>query len=326
MEMEADRMARLKLDEEILRTEIEVVKEEYRVNYENNPFSRLLLQFAKQYFGDHPYSYGVIGNMNDLDTVSVATCLDYYRTRYAPNNAALVIAGDVEPGQVLEMAERHFGPILPCDGIRPDPPPPTPKPPPELLGKEDLPVPLTGIAYRLPPAGDPDIPALGVAISILSKRLEQRLTRESSICVYLSTETMIFRQASVVGIIGAHLPNISHKKVRQAIDAEIASFLAEPLSLEELDRTRNQTLLGETIGRSQVESIAEGVGNALFVAGELERYTKRLDNLAALTPETIVETARRYLTPENRTEILIEPKHPSFLLKLAGWLKAILHI
>jgi zinc protease len=326
MEMEADRMARLKLDAQMLETEVEVVKEEYRVGVENDPMGHLLFQFAKQYFGDHPYGYAVLGDMNDLDTVSVNTCLAYYRARYAPNNAALIVAGDVAPEAVLEMAERHFGSIPAHDSIATDPSPPAPKPPAELRGNEDLPVPLTGIAYRLPPAGDEDMPALEVMVSILGKRLEQRLTRESSICVYLATEMMPMRQASVAAIIAAHLPNISHEKVRKAIDAEIAQFLAEPLPLEELDRTRNQTLLGETLGRAKVEAIAEGVGNAVFVDGDLDRYTKRLESLAALTPEVIMETAKRHFIPGNRTEMLIEPKHPSLLLKIAGWLKTTLHI
>lgn len=325
MEMEADRMARLKLDESILRTEVEVVKEEYRLTIENDPFMRILSHLAREYFGDHPYSYMVLGDMNDLDTVSVATCLDYYHERYAPNNATLIVAGDVAPDEVLAAAERHFGPIAAAERIAPDPPPPV-LPGRRFSGKEDLPVPITAIAYRLPPAGDPDIPALEILIRLLSTRLERRLTRESSLCVYFDNTPVIYRQASVVLFMGAHLPSVPSARVRDAIDAEIARFLGQPFPLEELDRTRNQRLLEEANARMRAESIAEEVGNAVLYGGDLERYTKRLEHLAALTPAGLLEVGRRYLTADNRVEVFLEPKHPSLLLKVAGWFKTTLHV
>jgi zinc protease len=324
-EMEADRMARLVLDEAILETEVEVVKEEYRVNYENNPMNRLMLQLQREYFGEHPYSYG-IGFMKDLDTVSVETCREYYEARYAPNNAALIVAGDVVPEEIRVIAERRFGPIPPSERVAPDPPPPPESPPPRIVGKEDLPVPITGVAYRLPAAGETDIPALELIARVLGNRLERRLTRESSLCVHATTETYFLRQASLVGFIGAHLPNVSQKKVRAAIDAEIARFLAEPLSEEEFERARNGMLLDETARRATVEGIAEGVGDALFVAGDLARYSDRSKTLEALTPETLVETARRHLIDRNRTEIRIEPRNPSLFLKIAGWFMTTFHI
>lgn len=318
LEMEADRMARLALDETILATEVEVVKEEYRVNYENNPMNRLMLQLQREYFGEHPYSYG-IGFMEDLDTVSVGTCQTYYKARYAPNNAALIVASDAVPEEIRSIAERHFGPLAPADTIAPDPPPPPESPPPRIVGKEDLPVPITGVAYRLPPAGDPEIPALELVARVLGNRLEHHLTRESSLCVDATTETYFLRQASLIALIGVHLPNVSQKKVRAAIDAEIARFLAEPLSTDEFERTRNQMLLEETARRATVEGIAEGVGDALFVAGDLARHSGRLKTLEALTPEILVETGRRHLIDKNRTEVWIEPRNPSFFLKIAGW-------
>jgi zinc protease len=324
-ELEADRMARLRLDQKTLETEVEVVKEEYRVNYENNIMNRLMLQLQRKYFGEHPYAYG-IGFMEDLDTVSVAACLAYYRARYAPNNAALVVAGDVAPEEVLGIAERRFGPIASSTGVAPDPPPPSESPPPRITGKEDLPVPITGVAYRLPAASDPDIPALEVLAKVLGNRLERRLTRESSLCVQVSTETYFLRQCSLVALIGAHLPNVSQAKVRKAIDQEVARLLAEPLSPDEFERARNQMLRDEAAGRAKVEGIADGVGNALFLAGDLGRYSDRLKTLGALTPEILVETASRHLTDRNRTEIRIEPKNPSFFLKIAGWFLTTFHV
>ncbi|MFH1221063.1 MAG: pitrilysin family protein [Candidatus Eisenbacteria bacterium] len=311
MEMEADRMARLNLGEEVLKTEVEVVKEEYRVTFENNPRNKILDHFCRQYFGDHPYIYDVIGVMEDLDTVSVATCLAYYESRYAPNNATLIIAGDVEPEQVLKMAEHHFGSISPRDSIAPDPPPPAPLPPQALYGKNYLGIPFAGVAYRLPPAGHPDILALEFLLRTLSDGLWYNLTIKSSLCVAAEVKRDFFRQASVVWITCDHLPGVSQEDVLSAIDGQIAGLVAQPFAPWEIEQTRNYMLLGETLGRARVAEITSGLGDALFRAGDLERYTRRIEQIEALTPEILLEIARRYLVPENRTELVIEPENPS---------------
>jgi zinc protease len=326
MEMEADRMARLKLDEDMLRTEVEVVKEEYRVNVENDPFNRLIIPFAKEYFGDHPYGYAVIGAMSDLDTVSVATCEAYYRGRYAPNNATLIVAGDVEPAAVLASAERQFGVLPAFDGIAPDPPPPPQVYRPEMRAKGDLPVPLTMVAFRLPPSGHPDALALEVFSKALADRLDGMLTRESSLCIQTDVFDQEYRQLHLVGFLGVHFPAVPSERVRQAIETHLELMLSEPMRLDELDRTRNRMLFDETVGRTQVESIASDLGDALLVAEDIRCYTDRLDMLAELTPETVTEAARRHFTPANRTEVLIEPSNTPLLIKLAGWFATTLHL
>ena len=98
------------------------------------------------------------------------------------------------------------------------------------------------------------------------------------------------------------------------------------MRLDELDRTRNRMLFDETVGRTQVESIASDLGDALLVAEDIRCYTDRLDMLAELTPETVTEAARRHFTPANRTEVLIEPSNTPLLIKLAGWFATTLHL
>jgi zinc protease len=326
LEMEADRMARLKLDEGILKTEIDVVAEEYRLTVENDPMGRVMYEFASLYFGDHPYGYAVIGEMNDLDTVSVATCLAYYRDRYAPNNAALIVAGDVDADSVFRAARRRFGSIPPAARITPDPPPPPP-PPRELRGKTDLPIPISGVVYRLPPVGHPDHTALEIFASILQKRVDWRLTRMSSLCVYVEGEWMPNRQCTIGLVIGAHLPSVSAEKVIRAIDREIEGYLdGAELTREELERSRNPLLLNEAMKRHRVESVGQGIGEALFIAGDLGCYTGRTDGIASLTAESVREAARRHFLPENRTEVRIEPKETPLWIKVAGWFKTTLHI
>lgn len=325
LKMEADRMARLKLDEKTLETEVEVVKEEYRVGVENDAMGRIMYDFARRYFGDHPYGYAVLGNMNDLDTVSVATCRAYYRARYAPNNAALIVSGDVEPDSVFAAAARCFGAIPSIPAIVPDPAPPPP-PPRELEGRTDLPVPITGVVYRLPPVGDPDHLALELFTSILEKRLDWRLTRESSTCVYFESEWMPTRQSTVGLVMGAHLPSVPAERVIRAIDQEVQGYLADQLTQEELDRTRNPFLLAEARKRHRVADMAQDLGTALFVAEDLDRYTGRIAQISALTPQGVREAVRRHFTTENRTEVRITPLNTPLWLKVVSWVKTTLHV
>ncbi|OQX32545.1 MAG: peptidase M16, partial [Candidatus Sedimenticola endophacoides] len=112
-ELEADRMRNLTLLEEEFLKEVEVVKEERRLRTEDSPTSLTYEQFSAVAYRSLPYANPVIGWMNDLENMSVEDLRRWYRLWYAPNNATLVVVGDVEPRQVLELAERHFGPLAP---------------------------------------------------------------------------------------------------------------------------------------------------------------------------------------------------------------------
>jgi predicted Zn-dependent peptidase len=224
------------------------------------------------------------------------------------------------------MAERSFGTLAASDSIAPDPPAPPQTARHEMRAAADLPVPLTLVVYRLPPRGDPDALALEVVSKTLAGRLDWILTRESSLCIQTDVFDQEYRQLHLVGFMGAHFSGVPSEKVRRAIESEIDRMLSEPMSLEELDRTRNQMLFDETVRRTQVESIASDVGSALLVAEDLDCYTDRLDRLAQLTPEMVAEAARRHLTAANRTDALIEPSDMPFLIKLVGWFVTTLHL
>jgi predicted Zn-dependent peptidase len=325
MEMEADRMARLKLNEDILKTEIEVVKEEYRVRYENDPSGRLLRKLCEEYYGEHPYAWGAIGVMEDLEKVTVDDCLAYYRSRYAPNQASLIVVGNVDPDRVFAMAERHFGPIPRGPDPEADPAPPA-KGPDLIRVREDIPVFLTSVAYRLPPAGHDDLVALSVLASLLGSRIDSLLTRDEKICVYADAMYDQQKQMSLVFFVGAHLPNVSANRVREAIEAAIEDYMENRLSESELQRIRNQELLTERTKRYSANGLASGMGYALTVEHDLDAYWGKPARIAALETEDLVRVWKRHFTPENRVDALVEPENPSRLLYMVGWFKSLLRL
>ncbi len=326
LEMEADRMGRLKLDEDVLETERQVVLEEYRETVLDDPFANLLKQLAEQYFDDHPYSYGVIGTMEDIESVTVEDCQNYYDAHYAPNRAALIVSGDVEPAAVVEMARRHFGPLPASKAGHNDPPPPTWSGPRALQGKADLPVPVSGVAYRWPPAGHDDSIALEVLSRLLSWRVDEKLTRERRLCVYVYADLLPFKQTSVLAVVGAHFLHIDGERVSEAVTAEITAYLGAGVTSDELERVRNQILLEERKRRYSVDGLARDLGNALFVEESPTSFRERLDRIAALTPAEVTEIGRLHCSPENVTTFRAEPERSSKLIHVLGWLMSTLHL
>jgi zinc protease len=325
LQMESDRMAHLKLEDGILQTERNVVKEEFLL-YENNPLYKLFLDFGRITFGSHPYSWTPLGVKTDLDSIRVEDCVNYYKARYAPNNAALIVVGDVIPDDVRRMAERHFGPIPAFLDIEPDPPPPIRTGPGPVELRAGIPIRASGVAYWLPPAGHIDQMALEVLERLLDPYLENVLTREDKSCVEYVSMPFRQKQVSVLLFAGVHFPNVSADRVCTRIEEEIKDYLANHITREELERVRNQILLEETSNRYSVSGLAYAIGTALFLEGDLDRFSRRLDQMSALTPEDLVAVGNRYFTEENRVIVLVEPEHSSKLLYVVGWLKSLFHL
>ncbi len=107
--LEADRMASLRIDEKVFKTEREVVKEERRMRVENQPYGRLNEIIYDQAFTVHPYKHPTIGSMKDLEAASIEDVRDFFRTYYVPNNATLVLVGDFDPKEALELVTRYLG-------------------------------------------------------------------------------------------------------------------------------------------------------------------------------------------------------------------------
>ena len=176
LELEADRMRNVRLDPAEFAKEIEVVKEERRLRTEDKPSGKVFEQFNAVAWRSSPYRNPVIGWMNDLEHMTVDDLADWYRRWYAPNNATLVVVGDVRPKAVREMAERHFGPLETSE-ILPLKPAAEPKQVGETRIEVKVPAkqPYLLMGYKTPIVGQSEEPWEPYALYVLSSELDLSL-------------------------------------------------------------------------------------------------------------------------------------------------------
>src|SRR6478752_6544329 len=178
--LEADRMASLRIEDSVFKTEREVVKEERRMRVENQPYGRLNEIIYDQAFTVHPYKHPTIGSMTDLEAASIEDVRDFFRTYYVPNNATLVLVGDFETKEAQELVAKYLGRVPKSN--RPVPRD-IPKEPPQTKERrvkieESWPLPAVVVAHHITFDGDPDSYPLHVASKILSDGQSSRIYRK----------------------------------------------------------------------------------------------------------------------------------------------------
>lgn len=327
LRLEADRMDSLKLNQDILDTEREVVKEEYRLRVDNNPIGSMEKEMRRFLFPGHPYEFGAIGKMEDITAFSVEDCRRFFESFYAPNNAVLIIAGDVRAGQVIELVESEFGAI----GAR------SVEPEPELsletsrvdLSKKaqtQLPVPVTVVALYITGERDEDSIVLKLIMNSLaggrSSRLWKTLVREKKLAEYFVGESIQGRENGIMFFASAHLPFLSGK-VKSAILVELEKIKADGLEESEFVKARNLLSSQMMFQRYHVNSLARGIGYSEVVRGNYRLFYQMAEKIEAVTQGDIIRVANKYFTKDNIRVIYFEPKEGIFLAGLAGFIKSI---
>ena len=317
--LEADRMGTLldALSQENLDNQREVVKNEKRWSYDNRPYGSWNEKLHEHLFPpDHPYHHTTIGSMDDLNAASVEDVKEFFRTWYAPNNAVLVVVGDMEPDRVREWVSRYF------DGIPPNPDipeigdlalPPT-------LGEEHretvmdkVPLPRIYFGYRAPVFGDRRLDALDVASQILAggkgSRLHRRLVRDERIAQDVALFTLGFTGgASVTAGWATVRPGIEVARVEAAFEEELERLIREPVSDDELGRAKALVEADELGALQRVEERADRLAmySTLFDTPDL--INQMLGRYLAVTADDIREAAGAVLRKDNRVVLTYLPE------------------
>jgi predicted Zn-dependent peptidase len=308
--LEADRMATLldALTQENLDNQRDVVKNEKRQSYDNRPygsfFERLLAAVMPE---QHPYHHTPIGSMADLDAASLEDVRAFFRTYYAPDNAVLAIAGDVEPEEALETARRYFGPIPPSPGI----PPLGDLSLPPHVGREvreEIPdrVPLARVhvGYRTPPFGTPAFDALEVATQIAAggqgSRLYRRLVRELRIAQDVALFMLpLVEGASVLAGWATVRPESDAAAVEAALREELRRFTQEPVTGDELARARALIESGELAALGRVEEVADRLAMYATLFDRPELVNEQLSRYLAVDAPAIQRVMADVVRPDN---------------------------
>lgn len=313
LELEADRLRGLLLDDKEFQLEREVVKEERRLRIEDDPQSYLAESLQAQAFMVHPYHWPIIGWFSDLEAMTREDLKRHYDTYYVPNNATLVVVGDIKTEALLPTITRLFEPI-----------PSRPVPPlqivaePEQRGerritvKREAQLPFFMAAYRSPNYTNGDVYALDILESILAhgktSRLYQGLVYEQKSALmaacefdHLKTDPDLFYCYAMVK------PGRTIEEVEQALYREIARLQTTLPSEEELQRAKNQVEAGYVFGQDSTFRQAMILGQSETVGAGWRYEEQYLERIRGVKAEDIQRVARRYFVEEARTVGLLLP-------------------
>lgn len=317
LELEADRMRNLILDAQEFAREIEVIKEERRLRTEDRPSGRVYEQFSAVAWRASPYRNPIIGWMNDLEHMTVADLEAWYRRWYAPNNATLVVAGDVQPEAVRAMAERHFGP-LPSAEVGTLKPVSEPEQSGETRVEVRVPArqPYLMMGYKTPVVGrekDSWEPyALFVLSSVLdggnSARLARELVRGRGIAASAGAQYGTYSRLPGMFLLdGTPTDGSDVAELEQALRAQVARLREELIDPAELERVVTQAVAGKVYQADSLFYQAMEIGTLETIGLDWRLIKTEIDAIKAVTPAQVREVARRYLVDDNLTVAVLHP-------------------
>ena len=317
--LHAERMARLVVDDANFAREREVVKEERRMRVENQPYGRAMTDTLPALAIDWaPYEHAVIGSMEDLDASTAEDVREFYRTWYVPNNATIVVAGDVTVGQVRALAEEYFADI-PRGPEPPALPPVTPTP--RTDGERRTVVedvlanqPLYAAAYAIPPHAHPDSRPLSLLGRILgsgeSSRLNQRIVKEERAAVVAQAGVNSRLGPGYLQVIAVPNQGVELARIEALVD-EVIAGLAANVTERELQKAKNQTVSSMIMGRQTVMAKAEDLHHYRYLHGDVAEVNRDIELFRAVTLEDLKRVAATYLVPENRAVVHVVPAKPA---------------
>ena len=314
LKLEAERMRGLELTQKTIDSERQVVIEELRVSLENNPISKALDTVMHLAFKVHPYRQEAIGEKKMLDTVTVADCRRFYDTYYRPNNATVVVAGDVDEATVKKLVDASFG-ALPAGATPPRPSQALAEPPQTALREATLtmPVQLPVIigAYHTPAAGSADVVPLEVLQRILSggesSRMYARLVRKDHSAVFAGGQLMVHEEPGLFLTFAAFLPGGDPKAVRAALEDEVAQLVQRAVLPKELTKAKNQLASEAARRRERVADLATQIGFDSYVSHDPERSYSVMAKYDAVTAWDVQRVAKKYLVPTNESIVVLQP-------------------
>ena len=313
VELEAERMAHLVLREPQVASEKEVVMNERRYRVEDDVEGALNELLWATAFVEHPYRWPTIGWMSDIESFDVQDCQTFYRTFYAPNNATLVVVGDVAPERALRKLQDAYGAYEPA----PIPPAPTTVEPQQGAEKRLQVTKLTptwklNIGYHSPALGHADHLPLSVLSEVLfggrSSRLVKALVRDKELASDVRASLSPLSDPGLFEIFVSAREGVVAEQLLEIVDAELARVLVEPVTEDELARATARIELSLLQGLSNNEGKASTIGFYEVVLGNPSASFERLAALPSVRAEDLLAVARRYLQPSARTVILVQPQ------------------
>jgi zinc protease len=315
--LESDRMRSLKITQENLENQRQAVKEERRLGVDNQPYGQSYEKMDELVYDNFAYKHSVIGSMADLDAASVEDVQQFFKMYYAPNNAVLSLAGDLDAKETLAKVKKYFAAI---------PRQPAPKPvdltaPPveqERRAKIDdklARVARVDIAYRIPEISNADARALAVGGMVVgggeSSRLYQALVKDKEVAAQVFAGVNGRAGPSKFQITAMVRPGKTPEQVEGLISEEISRLVAQPVSDKELQKVRANIRRGAVSGRESVLNTAISLADDAALYNDPGRMNTESDKRLAVTAADIQKAAQAWLKTSNRVVVTSVPAAPA---------------
>ncbi len=303
--LESERMLHAKVDIVGVNTQREVVKEERRQRYENQPYGSLLIEVLKRAYKVHPYQWPTIGFMEDLNAATEQDYKDFYKRFYVPNNAVLVVAGDIDPQATKALVQKYFADIPRGAEIQRHQ---IVEPPLEAEVRDvvydRIQLPAVVQAYRIPANGTPDFYAVDMVNRILSNGNSARLNRsvkdEQQKAIYVGAFSFPFEEPGLAIMFAIANAGVDVNDLEKSMDAEVERMRNEPISAEELSKLKAQLETEAIQDNSRVAGVAGNLATAHTILGSADLINKEIDRYLALTADDLMRAAQTYFVPKNR--------------------------
>jgi len=311
--LESERLMHAKIDDEGIKTQREVVKEERRQRVDNTPYGSILEEVLKRAYKKHPYQWTTIGSLSHLNSAKKEEFINFYKTFYVPNNATLSIAGDIDIDKTKKLIEQYFGEIDRGVGDIPRPSIVEPEMDKEVKGSvnDNIFLPAVVHAFKIPEQGSDDFYAVEMLGNLLSSGKSSRIYRavveQQEKAVQVQVIPLSFEDPGLALTFSIASRGTNVDDLNDAIDAEYAKVRNELVSEREFQKLKNEIENRKLSSMNSVAGIAEALanyhtyfGDANLVNSEIERYMK-------VTREDLKRVANKYFIESNRVRLFYLP-------------------
>lgn len=312
--MEADRMATLRIDDRTFKNEREVVKEERRMRIENQPYGRLNEILFDQAFTMHPYKHPVIGSMADLEAATIDDVREFHQTYYVPANATMVVAGDFDKDQTVDLVNRFLGRVPAGAKAVPRDIPKEPIPAKEkrVTVEEPWPLPAVIVAYHITYDGHPDSYPLHILAKVLSdgqsSRIYRKLVYETGQALTAFGSANLIEHPNLFYTVAIANPGQRPDALEKGLIAELERVKTEGITERELQRAKNQFARDYILQRESIQDKATVLAHADVLHADIKTADDEFDIFQNMTAADVKRVANTYFTPERRVVLHVMPK------------------
>lgn len=312
--MESERMLHAKIDTIGVNTQREVVKEERRQRYENQPYGTILPEVLKRAYHVHPYQWPPIGSMDHLNAAKLGEFIDFYKTFYVPNNAVLSIAGDLDYEQTEEWVRKYFSEVPKGTKEIPRPSVTEPKRNSEIrdIVYDNIQLPAVIEAYNLPPKNHPDAYALDMLSTYLTGGKSSLMTKEivdkQQKALAVMAIPLTLEDGGVFLLYGIANMGIDADSLEASIDKEIERVKAEGVSEKDFQKLLAQVENAVVSQNASVAGIAQNLAESKVYFGDADEVNHQMEKYNQVKREDLQRVAKQYFDKNGRVVLHYLPK------------------